>query len=671
MYRFFQRNQKKLLAVFGAFLMVVFILPSTAGRGRRTDPVVGYVGSDKIRMTELAQARADWELLKRIPFTTAQFQRVPWVQFKLGRVASEIEETPELFLLLQKEAERMGIRPSPERVENLLHSELEGSPTADQEDQDRRRQAAEAFVTVQSLYDRVGDNVKVTQPMVDHHLAGAAQELKVNLVEFSADDFKSATTAPTTQDVQEQFRKYANVAARQPTTAPASLSFGYQYPNRVKLQYLVVKKDQVRDAVKKSKSDYDWEVAAQRYYQSHLTEFPATQSTNPLLSAALPRTQPTTQPFGYVKDRVMERVMQPEVDRLTADIRSAIAKRLSTGWEQHRAATGGAGATSRPAGAAATAPATSPSPSPATSQPSGFASFAFLEQVAADVQKQFGVLPAVTSKSDQWLTADDLAKLPGIGVSHTTRGDGRNFANYVLTSAEAFFPVPAKADPAQVLSVLEPSEPLEDFDGNVYFVRLTDAQAAHAPTDLADVRQQVETDVVNGRAYAKAVDEAKKLADAAKKDKLETAAAAAGRVVKTTGDFGRGRGGLGATTVPNYPLDADARAAFVAQAYEKLLGLATPDRPHPVAVIELPSERKVVVAELAGVKSQMKEAGAFADRLITARQIEFTQERDLAADFLRADAVKSRLNYRSADPEEDKRREEEKRKRNGQQAASN
>ena len=123
--------------------------------------------------------------------------------------------------------------------------------------------------------------------------------------------------------------------------------------------------------------------------------------------------------------------------------------------------------------------------------------------------------------------------------------------------------------------------------------------------------------------------------------------------------------------MPNYPLDADARAAFVAQAYEKLLAEASPDKPHPVAVIELPSERKVVVAELAGVKSQMREAAAFADRLLAARQMEFVQERELAAEWLRYDAVKSRLNYRSADPEDDKRREEEKQKRDAEQAALN
>src|SRR5881396_3029797 len=105
MYRFFQRNQKKLLAIFGAFLMVVFILPGTvgSGRGRRSNPVVGYLGDEKIRAMEMGQARADWDLLKRIPLRVSQFQRISWVNYKLGAVANEIDENPELFLLLQKE----------------------------------------------------------------------------------------------------------------------------------------------------------------------------------------------------------------------------------------------------------------------------------------------------------------------------------------------------------------------------------------------------------------------------------------------------------------------------------------------------------------------------------------------------------------------------------------
>jgi hypothetical protein len=130
---------------------------------------------------------------------------------------------------------------------------------------------------------------------------------------------------------------------------------------------------------------------------------------------------------------------------------------------------------------------------PAATQPDGFASFSYLEQLAADVQKQLGVLPAVTSKSEQWLSSDDLGKLPGIGSAHRP-SNGQSFPNYVLQSAEPLMPVPSKADESAVLSLLEPSQPLEDADGNVYLFRLTDAQPAQAPQGLADVRDQVEAD---------------------------------------------------------------------------------------------------------------------------------------------------------------------------------
>ena len=97
---------------------------------------------------------------------------------------------------------------------------------------------------------------------------------------------------------------------------------------------------------------------------------------------------------------------------------------------------------------------------------------------------------------------------------------------------------------------------------------------------------------------------------------------------------------------------------------------ATPDKPNPAMVIELPSERKVLVAELAGVTSQLPDQFAYAERMRAARQLAYQDAQALAADYFKADAVKSRLGYRSLDPEEDKRRADEKRKRTAQQQAA-
>ena len=173
MYKFLQRNQKKMLAVFGVFLMIVFVLPYTAfnSSGGRENPVVAYIGDEKVRANEFGQARADWEAVRRISIPVGPFQQISYVRLKLGRVAAAIEQSPELFLLLQKEALRQGIRVSPDRVDDLLAKDFNVPQSANKDDRERMRHAAEAFLLVQALYDRVLDNVKVSEPRVERRLS--------------------------------------------------------------------------------------------------------------------------------------------------------------------------------------------------------------------------------------------------------------------------------------------------------------------------------------------------------------------------------------------------------------------------------------------------------------------------------------------------------------------
>jgi hypothetical protein len=652
---FFRRNQKKLLAVFAAGLMIVFILPNTCGQRtqEREDPVVAYVGEEKVHASQLGAARADWEMLRRIPVRSprvAQQLGQPWYQpipyaYELGAtLATEIEQTPELFLLLQKDADRAGIKVAPDRVDSAMR-ELNISPNISAEEKERWRRAIESFLRVKSLHDRVTSNVKVSEPVIAHQLANTAQEVKLNLVEFTAGGPTNGpatapatppTTAPTTQELEAFFQKYASRPSglrRSSDPNASGLAFGYLRPDRVKLQYVSIRKDQVSEAVRKSKEPYEWEVAARKYYLTHQQEFPVTQpaatqssTTQSTTQATRPATStaPTTRPFEEVREDVLKRVMGPEVEKLTAQVRDAIVARMTADWEKQR-------------------PQTRPTSGPA-SQPTGYGSFAYLEQLAADIQKQFGVLPAVTSKSDQWLSSDELAQLPGIGTARRRSGD--SFVNNILQSAEPLMPVPEKADASAVLSLLEPSQPLEDFEGNVYLFRLTDAQRAHAPAGLAEVREQVEADFRAARAFDKAVADAKQFMEAAKKDGVARAAAAAGRQVVTTGAIGRGMYGLPPTTIPNYPASAPSIRAVAGQAYQ-LLTQASPDSPHPTALVELPDEKKVVVAELADVTSLIPAEQAPLIRAEVGYRLAFDQAQDLAAEYFTADAVKSRLGYRS------------------------
>jgi len=321
---FFRKNQKKLLAVLGSFLMVVFILPSTCGRGgmggAREDSVVALAGDEKIHASELQHAKADWEMLKHtrsyLPMQLArQFQIPPNMPvpltYQLGFVGMVVEQDPELFLLLQKEADRNGIRVPPDRTDAVLR-EMNVSPNIDTDERARWVHAVDAFLRVKALYDRVTSNVKVSEPAVTQFLAQTSQDVQLNLVEFGGDAPASSqpatgpatgpttgpTTAPSQQDLEAFFHKYANRPPGLPTTNPSTLSFGYQRPARVKLQYLTVSKEQVREAVRKSKEPYEWEVAAQRYYLTHKQDFPATQPVSRRRRRLPPRRRLSRPPRG-------------------------------------------------------------------------------------------------------------------------------------------------------------------------------------------------------------------------------------------------------------------------------------------------------------------------------------------------------------------------------------
>jgi hypothetical protein len=536
-------------------------------------------------------------------------------------------------------------------VDNVVR-EMKLSPNLSAEDAERWRHAVESFLRVKSLYDRVTSNVKISEPVVNHTLAATAQEVKINLVEFPADGSVGATTspttAPTTQELESFFQKYANrpPGLRSSSTTQPGLPFGYQRPDRVKIQYLAIRKDQVREAVRKSKDPYDWEVAARRYYMTHQADFPASQpattkATTPSTTQATAQitqpaaSRPTTKPFDEAREQVTERVMEPEIDKLMQQIRDAVEKRLAADWEKQRPQ----GATTR----SATQPVINPS--------SGYGSFAYLEQIAADIQKQVGVLPAVTSKSDQWLSVQELSQLPGIGTARR-RTSGQSFANYVLQSTETFLPVPEKAEASAVLRIGQPSQPVEDIEGNVYLFRVTDAQRAHPPQGLAEVLEQVVSDYRAAQAFERTQDAAKKFVEASKKDGFAKAAAAAGKNVVATGTITRGMYGMPPTTIPNYPTTAPAvRAELANLAYNTLLAQATPDAPHPVALIEMPEEKKIIVAELGEVTSRVPAEAAYLVRNEMAHRMTYSEAQDLAAEWFTEDAIKARLNYRSLEDE--------------------
>jgi hypothetical protein len=521
------------------------------------------------------------------------------------------------------------------------------------------------------LHDRVASSVKISQPMLIHDNIQQWESVRLNLVPFTAADYKLATTQPTTQQVQEQFDRYKDVQTDSSNPTPGDpLGFGYKVPNRVKLQYIEVDRKAVNDAIRAGKSAYDWEVASRIYYDEHQDEFvravpatqpttqPATQPTTvattqptmqpsataPAVATTQPATTqpavaqgPTTRPFAEVKDEILDKLTAPEADKLSAEVVSAIKQRLDPAWQTYER--GSSGSASGSAAAPATQPAAMASTAP-TTQPAGYDSYAFLETLALQIQGQYKLLPTVR-QIGEWEDAQQLAKEPGIGTSHTP--EFRAFPQYATEDAIAFNPTTQPS--AGMLHLYQPSEMLTDAQKSSYLFRLTATSPAHPP-QLQDIYARVEDDTRMKLAYGDVQNDAKKLLEQAQKDGLASAAVAAHRAVISTGTFR-----LDQRFIPNFMAGPRAIDALMGKA-RALLEEATPAHPHPVALVDMPSEKKVVVVELADVSMDSSDSQLFTAKLRALSQEQMRAEA-LAFKYFAYDAVAARLNYTAEKSEKD------------------
>ena len=307
------------------------------------------------------------------------------------------------------------------------------------------------------------------------------------------------------------------------------------------------------------------------------------------------------------------------------------------------------GSTSSPQASSGQAVATQPSlptqPVIPTTNPllADYADLDFLTAFANNFEAKYKVRPLVNSLANKWLTEKDLESEPDIGTA--TKGE-TPFAEYAMrdlapvpTTAPAGQPSTtisttapttaavaatspatgaAETAPGSVsawhpigtgLRPFEPSDLLQDPSGNAYVFRLTAFEPAHRPP-LAEVEPEIVRHLKLAAAYQLAHDQAAKLLTNAqieaklRKQKkvpdaqgLPAAAKASGKPLIEAGPF-RVRDLQPTQPIPGYdPVDFLDKFMFI-RAVEDLTKQQTPDNLHPSALIELPGERKVLVAEI-------------------------------------------------------------------------
>jgi hypothetical protein len=286
-----------------------------------------------------------------------------------------------------------------------------------------------------------------------------------------------------------------------------------------------------------------------------------------------------------VREEVKNRIIVPEVERRMGEIQSRIAATMQADYAAYRKAAG-----------AATQPTTSAAV-PASSLGVPYDSFEYLQKLAENIQRDFKVLPTVRSLQEEFRDAEALRALSNVGQARA--GNQMRLPEYLTTRAEAFAPADERNDP-DVLSRFEPSQPLRDDIDNIYIVRVTDAEPAHAPKDMSLVAEAVKNDYVAAQSFERAKEAAAKLLAASEQ---------AGSLTEGAKTMGRNVVAVGPVSsrpnqeIPNFPLTSPSSEQFVREAFKLLSRAATqPAGKQPLTIIELPQAGRVVVVELAGVK---------------------------------------------------------------------
>jgi len=623
MIKYFRKNQKKAMAIFGILLMIAFALPigfGQMGRGGGGDRPAGTLLGQTLTYNDSVRFKNEWRALRdhygpvglalalgSVPTGESALVVQGLTNARLRQAASEIVRnygpTPQLwqilsqsqppqmraigdaaylgigifeqiesnedaFMLLVKEAEANGIGADEETVTAILAAEMNGQAppeagTPEGRDYQNRRALLRDFLKVINSARRAATVAKVSQPLRSYLMGTQAQQLSVNVVEFDAKDFLVQVPAPTEDEVKAHFDKYKDKDAKADETP-----FGYKIPNRAKFDAIVISADEVKKAIKPVQGE---DVAEYYYANKGTPAIPTTRETFSLGDGTRPKT------LAESADEIRERLTTERVTALTTAVRDAVRTTLRADFDAYKAAVD------------------AKKPVPTSSLGVPYNTFEYLQKLRDKVQADHKVTLTI-SDVGTFLTADAMKDTVDFKDLMVTAGErGRTpFGQYLTTALDAYLTDDERKALGQAAdqrpSLWQPLPAAEDVGGKKQVIaRATAAEPAHAPAKLDDVREQVVADVKKAKAYqlAKAAAE-KALASVQSGQWLQSVANELNKPMITTGAF-RAPGGespMFGDSVPNYPLGTQStrpfkRAAFALLSQPARTGEAPPPPRRP------------------------------------------------------------------------------------------
>jgi|GEM_PF-6053117 len=504
MNKWLKRNKKWLMVVGGSFLMVAFLLPQTINQiaGDPGKVVYATLGGAKLRGFEYNQYQKQYEALKSFPFTEAAFKNLGVDQF-------------EHYLLLTKQAERLGLVGGRADAQGFLDEIAPGSGAQEASNQDMNsgdsarlqraikamqgdaearqyyvKYAKETFVP--ALSRAAAGRAGLTPEQWDHTLAsfvgtlrmveGYLQTAKVSdrralqqarkLAEaatidyaiVSSDRLAEKVPSPTDAELASHYEKFKNV---EPGSGDHGI--GYRMTDRVRVEWVQLNKARIAEAIRLNDAH-----VRERWNQANRG------GTQAQFDAARPEFEKSLR-RQYADDVI--RIADGRFREIAAEANRKFQlegrwRVVPSNWRENVM--------------------------PLAQLARSIEAAVKAETAAPDDRERWQspvdmTDAAVVAAETALLAESDLRKLDGIGSASLQRGNERTpFASLALAvrdlRADTAFPLQIG-----VIPVFDRS--LADNDGNIYYVRITGSRPAGEPEGLAEVRGKVFGDLKKLAAY--------------------------------------------------------------------------------------------------------------------------------------------------------------------------
>lgn len=373
--KWFRKNNRKIMAIAVVGLMVVFI-GGTALRvscgysGPRAGKAFALYGQNK-KLTLADNARASNELallrniradywlrsrdvhgllLAELIFTEDRLSPQMMTQLRqlirnnqlriseqqLAGISKKTQRDEIYWMLLKNEAANAGVAISDQAAENILQQLIpqlfQGSSYAQlintlSAQGISREQVLSTFAELIAVLDysmKACSQEDLTRYQISRLADIELQRADVNFVPVGAEIFADAQPVPSGEKIEEQFNEYrkyypGEVAAENP------YGFGYKIDDLVKLQYLVVKLEDIMKTIDEPTQD-----EKQNYYLSHVSEFVAQRPSDPN-DPNSPTTE-YTMSYGQVARAITARLIG---ERMTQKAQEILSRAIQLAQENY------------------------------------------------------------------------------------------------------------------------------------------------------------------------------------------------------------------------------------------------------------------------------------------------------------------------------------------------